>query len=206
MAFSFAPWVNGTVSGVARFEAACSAEMPPVPAQFPPANPPPDAAFLRAVDEAFAAVFEHYSVPQTRIVWNIQRFPPGLLPVAGDSIYGAALLVFAKAVAEFYPDRCDRAIRGLCIDRIGITATPGTDHCFANVGLSTQEKLKALAVLRPVRIAVVPRGQKDLPPANGRMIHVFKEPLDLELPWIQCHDPWECIRDLYLLQVRSILA
>jgi hypothetical protein len=168
---------------------------------------PPDEAFLRAVDAAFETVCAHYPVPrQPRIAWQIQKFPEGLMQVEGGSIYGVAVLVFAKAAVEFFAELSDPEIRGLRIDRIGITATPGTRGCFGEVCRSSiRQKLNALAVLSPISIAVVPGKQPGLPATEDGVIQEFAGPLDLRLPWVAYDNPWECIKGLYLLQARSIL-
>src|ERR1035438_8364732 len=84
MPYSFAPWVDGDVSGVARFGAACAPCGDPGPILDPPMKDPPDEAFLRAVDAAFETVCAHYPVPrQPRIAWQIQKFPEGLMQVEG---------------------------------------------------------------------------------------------------------------------------
>jgi len=207
MAYSFAPWVDGEISGVARFEATYvpDGDSGPVPR---PMDDVLDAVFLGAVRAAFETVCEHYPIlGRACVLWDIQRFPVGLLSVGGDSIYGVAVLVFAKVVAEFFPDAANRDIRGLRVDRIGITASPGDKGCFGSVGGgSLRRKLEALAVLQPISIAVIPRGQPGAPTKNGSEVHEFEGPLGLKLPWVEGHDPWECIENLYLLQARSILV
>jgi hypothetical protein len=206
MAYSFAPWVEPKASGVARFEATGDPTGPPGLVQEPPMKIPPDADFLAAVGRGFETVCRVYpALGRARVAWCPERFPPGHLPMGGKSIYGVSVLVFAKLVAELFPTAAKADVRGLRVDRIGITATPGDRGRFAPVGDgSIERKLEALAVIKPISVAVVPRGQPGLSP-NGE-INEFRGPLGLSLSWVAFDDPWECIRCLYLLQARSILV
>jgi hypothetical protein len=208
MAISFAPYVVGDGFGVVRFKALRTPGTPPGLTQRP-VDPEPDKDFRAAVQSGFDTVCYRFpTLARARVSSHFKRYPADKLPpLQGPSIYGVSVFVFAKLAVELFPDLDGTAIRGLRIDRIGITAIPGAGGTFAEVGDKIALKLSALVSAPGIALGVIPRNQRNAPwrAIPQRDLYSFDGPNDRRLLVAECDSPWECFERLYRLQAQSIL-